>query len=82
MLFPHDENFIEKQDLTILKFSANLGDLHMFDPVELEWTEIGKADASLPPSRDLFGFSGAGGALFVFGGTGVNTGESCNKNLL
>jgi hypothetical protein len=48
----------------------------MFDPTGLEWTDIGSAAAaSLPPARQSFGFAGAAGALFVFGGMGANAGE-------
>ena len=54
--------------------AANLGDFFMFDLARLEWTDVGRGDPTVPSSRDSFGFAGVGEALFIFGGSSINTG--------
>ena len=46
-----------------------LGDLHVYDPVAMTWTNISAAASGEHPSpRGTHGFTAAGGLLYVFGG--------------
>jgi hypothetical protein len=46
-----------------------INDLHRFDPVELQWTEINSSSMLEPPSpRMAAGFAAADDRLFVFAG--------------
>ena len=50
---------------------TNLGDLHMFDPVAMAWTDLFyHASGTLPSPRHAHGFTAAGGWLYVHGGFG------------
>ena len=59
--------------LTILLHLAgnSLTDTWIFDPVEIEWTDLSKMAAGLgstPPPRQDFGMASADGIIFLFGG--------------
>ena len=48
-----------------------LGDLHVYDPVPMAWTDLSAAASGTPPCARLgHGFTAAGGLLFVHGGLG------------
>ena len=50
-----------------------LGDLHVYDPAAMAWTDLSAAASSDPPSpRASFGFAPAMGKLYVHGGQGEN----------
>ena len=46
-----------------------LGDLHVYDPAAMAWTDLSAAASGTPPSpRAYHGFKSAGGLLYVHGG--------------
>ena len=48
---------------------AYLGDLHVYDPAAMAWTNLSAAASGTPPSpRAYHGFTSAGGLLYVHGG--------------
>ena len=48
---------------------AYLGDLHVYDPAAMAWTNLSAAASGTPPfARSGHGFASAGGLLFVHGG--------------
>ncbi len=50
---------------------VRLQDLRVFDPATMAWTELSAATSGTPPSaRSCFGFTSAGGKLYVHGGSG------------
>jgi hypothetical protein len=50
-------------------FTVSLNDLHQFDLITLQWSQIGQDTNGIAPlSRNSFGFSAAGQTLYVFGG--------------
>ena len=45
------------------------GDLHVYDPAAMAWTNLSAAASGTPPSpRAYHGFTSAGGLLYVHGG--------------
>ena len=49
--------------------AADLGDLHVYDPVAMAWTDMSAAVSGTPPSpRYNHGFTSTGGRLYVHGG--------------
>ena len=49
--------------------TTDLGDLHVYDPVAMAWTDLSAAASGTPPSpRAGHGFTAAGGKLYVHGG--------------
>ena len=51
---------------------TNLGDLHMFDPASMAWTDLTFNVSGIAPSRRYgHGFTAAGGWLYVHGGFGA-----------
>jgi N-acetylneuraminic acid mutarotase len=46
-----------------------LNDLHVYDPVAGAWTDLSAVSGSPPSLRWSHGFTAAGKALYVFGGT-------------
>ena len=48
-----------------------LGDLHVYDPVAMTWTNLSAgASGTAPSARYGHGFTAAGGRLYVHGGEG------------
>ena len=57
---------IDYLDITIS--AAPLGDLYVFDPVGLAWTDLSNAAVGTPPTpRYSHGFASVGGRLYVHG---------------
>ena len=53
--------------------AVDLGDLHVYDPVAMAWTNLSNAASGTPPPpRDSHGFRAAGGRLYVHGGENIN----------
>ena len=53
-----------------------LGDLHVYDPAAMAWTDLSAAASGTPPSaRENQGFASTGGRIYVYGGKG-EIGES------
>ena len=50
-----------------LFLAGNFTDLRKFDPVVLEW-ELLESGSRDPSARTSFGFTSAGGSLYLFGG--------------
>jgi hypothetical protein len=50
--------------------AVNVNNMHMFDPMELKWSEITQTNLlGLPPTpRHGCGFASVNGAIYVFGG--------------
>jgi hypothetical protein len=54
---------------------AYFNDLHVFDPVILEWWDLSNSTHGKPPSpRCKFGIAAASGRLYIFGGASPSTG--------
>ena len=52
-----------------LSRAVDLGDLHVYDPVAMNWTDLSSPASGNPPSpRDNHGFTSTGGKLYVHGG--------------
>ena len=50
-----------------------LNDLHVFDPVEMAWTDLSSSVAGTPPSARAFhGFASVAGMLYVHDGEDYN----------
>ena len=48
-----------------------LGDLHVYDPAAMAWTDLSAAASGTPPSaREDQGFTSTGGRIYVYGGKG------------
>ena len=55
--------------------TTDLGDLHVYDPVAMAWTDLSAAASGTPPSpRYGHGFTAAGDKLYVHGGVGHSGG--------
>ena len=51
--------------------AGDLGDLHVYDPVAMAWTNLSAAASGTPPvPRYWHGFTTVGGRLYVHGGLG------------
>ena len=51
--------------------AVDLGDLHVYDPVAMAWTNLSAAASGTPPvPRYWHGFTTVGGRLYVHGGLG------------
>ena len=49
--------------------AEDLGDLHVYDPFVMAWTDLSYPASGTPPSpRYGHGFTAAGGKLYVHGG--------------
>ena len=47
------------------------GDLHVYDPAAMAWTDLSAAASGTPPSaRENQGFASTGGRIYVYGGKG------------
>jgi hypothetical protein len=52
-------------------------DLHVYDITAAGWTDLSVPMSGSPPSQRMFqGFTSAKGKLYVFGGTGIFTGNA------
>jgi hypothetical protein len=58
---------------------APRGDTWVFDPVNIEWTNLSRVAAALgstPPPRRNFGMASADGIIFLFGGYSLYEGTN------
>ena len=62
--------------------TAPLNDLHVFDPIALNWTDLADINAGIPPmARGSHDFTSAGGQLYVYGGYSYYIGKCVYVNL-